>query len=103
MITCLDPSYRTQQDTSEIDQTAVDHVFVCGTVSSRTFVPLQEMQSVACEEWSERCSGSRIKAPKGREDFAFEEKSAKDVEMDDLMEVLQASGMGGSMGAFGRL
>lgn len=54
---------------------------------------------MACTEWSERCGGSRVKASKDRVDYEFLEKSAKDVEMDELMETLQASGLGGGMGA----
>ena len=40
-----------------------------------------------------------MKAPKDREDFTFQEKSEKDFEIEDMMETLQASGMGGGMGA----
>lgn len=61
----------------------------------------QALQKVACEDWSERCSDSRVKAPKGRKDFEFEKKSAKDIEMEELMETLQASGMGGMGGGMG--
>lgn len=53
----------------------------------------QAFRKVMCEDWSERCSGKRVKAPKDRQDFEFMEKSAKDFEMDDLMASLQ--GMGG--------
>lgn len=53
-----------------------------------------------CKDWSERCSGKRVKAPEDRQDFEFMEKSAKDIEMDDLMASLQGMGGMGGMGKY---
>lgn len=60
----------------------------------------QELAKEACGEWSDRCEGKRVKAPKGRQDYEFEEKSEKDFEIAEMMERLQNSmgGMGGGMG-----
>lgn len=61
----------------------------------------QELRKKGCKEWSERCSGKRVKAPKGRTDYTFQEKTKKDFEMEDLMESLNGMpGMGG-MGGMG--
>lgn len=59
---------------------------------------IQELRKVACEDWSERCRGKRVKAPKDRQDFEFAEKSAKDIEMEELMASLQSMGGMGGMG-----
>ncbi|CAM9675972.1 unnamed protein product [Ectocarpus sp. 6 AP-2014] len=59
---------------------------------------LSELQKAACGEWSDRCSGKkRVKAPKDRQDYEFEPKTAKDFEVAEAMERLQNSmgGMGG--------
>ncbi|CAM9176962.1 unnamed protein product [Scytosiphon promiscuus] len=66
----------------------------------RNKLGLPELQKKACGEWSDRCGKKRVKAPKGREDFEFEEKTAKDFEIADMMAELQNSmpGMGGMGG-----
>eukprot|EP00752_Nemacystus_decipiens_P004119 g3768.t1 len=62
-----------------------------------------ELAKEACGEWSDRCGGKRVKAPKGRQDHEFEEKSEKDFEVAEMLERLQNSmgGMGGGMGGPG--
>ncbi|CAM9495667.1 unnamed protein product [Pylaiella littoralis] len=62
-----------------------------------------ELQKEACGEWSDRCEGKRVKAPKDRKDFELEEKSAKDFAVAEMVEKLQSTmgGMGGGMGMYG--
>ena len=71
----------------------------CSTACRFFFSFLKGLRKRGCKEWSERCNGKRARASKDRKDYAFEEKSKKDFDMEELMESLGGMGGMGGMGA----
>lgn len=55
----------------------------------------KELKSKVCKEWSGRCSSKSKPINFDRTDLPFEEISAKDLEMEQLMATMKAAGMGG--------
>ena len=55
-----------------------------------------ELVTAACAEWSEQCGVKRkpLKKPR-KKDYTFRQKTDEEIQMEELMASMEASGMGG--------
>ena len=60
---------------------------------------IEALQELACKKWTKRCGGKPIYLPADykRTDYPFKALTAKEVEIEKMMESMKASGLGGQM------